>query len=112
MYSLNPINFLSFQLQVKKYNYDLVEYFSNNTAEYAVCSLACLPKSADYLKTIRGVLYLPQPTSEKAVSSGSLPSSNTNNQEIYQSRVRRKEKVNGTSIQIQETRNNNSDESK
>lgn len=33
-----------------------------------MCSLACLPKSTDYLKKIRDILFIPEPTSDKSIS--------------------------------------------
>lgn len=66
-------NFLKISFQVKKYNYDLIELFNNTCSTFGVCSLACIPKSASYLKNIRDVLYLPQPTSDRSSLSSSFP---------------------------------------
>lgn len=58
---------------MKKYNYDLIELYNNTSSTFGVCSLACIPKSASYLKNIRDVLYLPQPTSDRSSISSSVP---------------------------------------
>lgn len=65
---LKPFS-VSLRFQVKKYNFDLIEHFTNSESLFAVCSLACLPKDVDYLKNIRDVIYIPHPTSDKASPS-------------------------------------------